>query len=82
MDSGKVGFNLAIPINTFLSLAPQGGVDMGLRAENSPAAELTAAYAPPAQPDQRDMIQDINSVLNKVNSVWNIIRNFPNSFNF
>ncbi|MCA1992983.1 MAG: serine protease [Coleofasciculus sp. S288] len=59
----KRGFNYAIPINTFLSLAPQSGLYLGLQVENSSAPELGAAYVASAEPDPRDQIDDINSVL-------------------
>ena len=75
----KTGFNYAIPINTFLSLAPQSGVYLALQVENSPAQELgsTTVVASSSRPDKRDTIDNINDVLNTVNRVQNIIRNVP-----
>ncbi|HAJ59043.1 MAG TPA: serine protease [Cyanobacteria bacterium UBA8543] len=69
----KPGFNYAIPINTFLQLAPQSGVYLALQVENSPAPELGAAYVAGAKPDSRDQIDDINSVLNTADRVVNTI---------
>lgn len=63
----KPGFNYAIPINTFLTLAPQQGIYLGLKVENEPAPELDAAYVASTQPDERDTIEDIDNVLNDVN---------------
>jgi S1-C subfamily serine protease len=77
----KPGFNYAIPINTFLQGAPQAGLFLGLQVENSPAPELGAPYIASAEPDPRDTINDINSVLDTVgrtvdtiNRVRNILR--------
>jgi serine protease Do len=62
----KPGFNYAIPINTFLQLAPQSGLYMALQVENSPASELGAPYVASTQPDKRDTIDNLNSVLDTV----------------
>ncbi|MBD2384875.1 trypsin-like peptidase domain-containing protein [Cylindrospermum sp. FACHB-282] len=77
----KPGFNYAIPINTFLSLAPQSGIYLGLQVENSSAGELGAPYVASAQPDKRDTIDNINDVLNTarrgvdaLNGVRNLLR--------
>ncbi|MDJ0799533.1 MAG: serine protease [Calothrix sp. MO_167.B12] len=69
----KPGFNYAIPINTFLSLAPQSGIYLGLKVENSPAGELGAPYVASAKPDKRDTIDNINDVLSTVNRTVNTI---------
>ncbi len=68
----KPGFNYAIPINTFLSLAPQSGLYLGLQVENSPAPELGTPYVASTQPDERDTIDDINKVLDTVDKVRNL----------
>lgn len=68
----KPGFNLGIPINTFLSGAPQAQLFLSLQVENSPANQLSAAYTPPEQPDKRDTIDNINNVLNTIDRVRNI----------
>ncbi|MCL1471947.1 S1 family peptidase [Argonema antarcticum] len=60
-DLIKSGFNLAIPINTFLRLAPQQNLYLALQVENSPTQDLTVAYTPPAQPDSRDRM-DIKNI--------------------
>lgn len=76
----KSGFNYAIPINTFLGLAPQSGIYLALQVENSPAQELgTNVVANSVQPDQRDTIDNINDVLNTINRIqdtMNIFRGF------
>jgi hypothetical protein len=69
-----VGFNLGIPINTFLTLAPQNGIYLGLRVENSPPADLSSPYVA-AEPDERDRIDNINDTLNTINNGVNVIRN-------
>ena len=78
------GFNYGIPISVFLQLAPQAGLYMNLNVENSPPPELGAPYVPSAQPDKRDTIDDLGSVLGKVERVMdaidrggNIIRRLP-----
>ncbi len=63
----KPGFNYAIPINTFLSLASQQKIYLGLKVENEQAPKLDAAYVANAQPDERDTIEDIDAVLSDVN---------------
>lgn len=73
----RVGYNLGIPINTFLQQAPQSGIEFGLRAENSPASDLSQPYVAPATPDKKDMMKNINHVLealNKVVDIFNAIR--------
>lgn len=59
----KPGFNYAIPINTFLSLAPQQGIYLSLQVDNSPAQELGAPLVASSQPDKRDTIDNLNDVL-------------------
>lgn len=69
----KPGFNYAIPINTYLQLAPQAGIYLGVQVENSPAPEITAPYVANAQPDKRDTIDDINATLNSVTRITDTI---------
>jgi S1-C subfamily serine protease len=64
----KPGFNYAIPINTFLRLAPQASLFLSLQVDNSPAPKPGAPYVASNQPDSRDKIDDLNSVLNTVNN--------------
>ncbi|MCF2147614.1 serine protease [Desmonostoc muscorum LEGE 12446] len=70
----KPGFNYAIPINTFLSLAPQQGLILSLKIDSQSAPDSAVAYTPPAQTDKRDVIDDINGVISQV-------RDFGNTFN-
>lgn len=59
----KPGFNYAIPIDTFLSLAPQQGLILSLKIDSQSAPDTAVAYTPPTQPDKRDVIDDVNGVL-------------------
>lgn len=68
----KPGFNLGIPINTFLNGAPQAGVYLNLQVENTSANQLSAAYTPPEKADKRDTIDDINTVLKTVDTIRRI----------
>ncbi|MEG4508292.1 serine protease [Microcoleus sp. F6_B4] len=63
------GYNLGIPINTFLTGAPQAGLYLSLQVENSPATQLSAVYTPPEKPDKRDTIDNISNVLNTIDRV-------------
>lgn len=76
----KVGFNLGIPINTFLSEAPRSGIDLGLRAESSPASDLSQPYVAPATPDKKDTIDNINSVMNTLNKGVDMIHTIRSLF--
>lgn len=71
----KPGFNYAIPINTFLSLASQQGLYLALKVDSKPAPDTAVAYIPPTQPDKRDVIDDVNSVLTGVQQGINTINN-------
>lgn len=78
----KPGFNYAIPINTFLSLAPQSGIYLGLQVENSAAGELGAPYVASAQPDKRDTIDNINDVLGTARRAVDTLNGVRNLFRF
>lgn len=78
----KPGFNYAVPINTFLQLAPQSGLYLALQVENSPAPELGAAYVASAQPDERDTIDNINDVFNTIDRGIDTIRRGRRIFGF
>lgn len=69
----KLGFNLAIPISTFLQLAPQAGIYLNAQVDNSPAPELGAVYTA-EEPDERDTIDDINQTLDTLNQGIDTIR--------
>lgn len=71
----KPGFNYAIPINTFLSLASQQEFYSALKIDSQPVSDATVAYVPPAQPDKRDVIDDVNSVLTGVQQGINTMNN-------
>ncbi len=78
----KPGFNYAIPINTFLTLAPKSGIYLGLKVENSPAGELGAPYVPSAKPDKRDTIKNINNVLSDVDKTVDTFNNIRRKLPF
>ncbi|NEP57846.1 MAG: trypsin-like peptidase domain-containing protein [Symploca sp. SIO2G7] len=71
----KPGFNYAIPIKTFLTLAPQEGLYLSLDVDNSAAPPLGAPYVANSEPDSRDTIDDINSTLDTVNDAVDTLRN-------
>lgn len=66
-------FNYAIPISTYLQLAPQAGIYLNVQVDNSTAPELGAAYVAGA-PDRRDTIQDVNATLNTINQGVNTLQ--------
>ena len=78
----KPGFNYAIPINTFLTLAPKSGIYLGLKVENSPAGELGAPYVASAKPDKRDTIKNINDVLGDVDKTVDTFNNIRRKLPF
>ncbi|WP_448527933.1 S1 family peptidase [Parathermosynechococcus lividus] len=72
----KPGFNYAIPINTFLTSAPAAGLFLSLQVDNQVLADTSApvVVTQPAQLDSRDRIENINSILNTVNTGVGVIR--------
>jgi S1-C subfamily serine protease len=78
----KPGFNYAIPINSFLTLAPQANLFLSLQVDNSPATPPSAIYAASNQVDERDKIDDLNSVLNTVNNTLDTIQRVRSIFPF
>jgi len=63
------GFNYGIPVTTFLQLAPQSGLYLSVKVENTPPPELGAPYVASSKPDARDTIDDINRVLNTIDNI-------------
>lgn len=57
------GLSFGIPINAFIDQAPQSGLDLGLRADNTPAPDLALADVPPSPPDKQDTIDNINKLI-------------------
>lgn len=72
----KPGFNYAIPINTFLSLAPQQGIYLSLQVDNSPAQELGAPLVASSQPNKKDTINNLNEVLGTAERALNTFQQF------
>lgn len=68
----KTDFNYAIPIGTYLKLAPQAGIYLGLQVDNTPPPELGAPYQPMAVPDDDDVIDDINQILDWANTIQRV----------
>lgn len=68
------GFNYSIPITTYLQLAPQAGVYLNVEVDNSPPVELSTPYVASAEPDPRDVITDVNTVLDTVDRGVGVIR--------
>ncbi|MGK7877248.1 MAG: serine protease [Xenococcaceae cyanobacterium] len=75
----KPGFNYAIPINTFLALAPQQRIYLNLEVENTPAPELGAPYVGNNENDPRDTM-DVSEVFKNINEGVNTIRNMCGLF--
>lgn len=76
----KVGFNLGIPINTFVNQSGQAGVELGLRVENAPASDLSQPYVAPAAPEKKDTIDNINNVMNTLNKGVDMIQTIRSFF--
>lgn len=75
----KTGFNYAIPISTFLRLAPQAGIYLSIQVDNAPAPELGEVYV--AQPpDERDTIEDVNRTFDTINRGVQVIRGIRGIF--
>jgi serine protease Do len=61
------GFNLSIPISTFLKLAPQQGLYLTLQVDNKPVkSEEKANYTPPAKADERDSLNIQNVIKQEI----------------
>ncbi len=74
-NANRTGFNLGIPINTFLQGAAQHGLYLGLDVENSAPDDLSAPYVATDEVDERDRIDDLNSTLDTINNVVDTIEN-------
>lgn len=75
----KTGFNYAIPVSTFLRLAPQAGIYLSVQVDNAPAPELGEVYV--AQPpDERDTIDDVNRTFDTINRGVQVIRGIRGIF--
>ncbi|MDJ1173516.1 S1 family peptidase [Roseofilum capinflatum] len=75
----KIGFNYAIPVSTFLRLAPQAGIYLSVQVDNAPAPELGEVYV--AQPpDERDTIDDVNRTFDTINRGVDVIRGIRGIF--
>lgn len=69
------GFNYSIPITTYLQLAPQAGIYLNVQVDNTPAPEPGLPYVASTEPDPRDVITDISTVLSTVDQGVNVLRN-------
>ncbi|GAB4233950.1 MAG: serine protease [Elainellaceae cyanobacterium] len=68
------GFNFSIPITTYLQLAPQAGIYLNVQVDSSPAPELSTPYVASEEADPRDVITDINGVLDTVDRGVNVLQ--------
>lgn len=69
----KVGFNLGIPTNTFLTHAQQNDLYLSLRVENSPPGNSSVSFEADSQADPRDRIDDINATLGTIRESLNVL---------
>jgi serine protease Do len=69
----KSGFNYAIPINVYLQQAPQANVYLNVQVDSTPAQGLEQPYVASNEPDKRDVIEDINGVMNIIGKAGAII---------
>ena len=76
---GKIGINLAIPTNTFLSLKEKAGIDLNLKVEKALAPVLTADYVAPEEPDERDKIENVQKVIANINNSLNTVDGVRNT---
>ncbi len=79
--ASKVGFNLGIPINTFLSTAPQQKIYLGVKVENSPPPESGTNYVASSQVNPKDKM-DLKDVLSSINDTVNTIQKVRGLFPF
>jgi serine protease Do len=70
----STGFNYGIPIEAFLQQAPQAGLYLNLQVDNAAPPELGAPYVASAEPDERDVISDMNNVFGTVERGLGIIQ--------
>jgi serine protease Do len=69
------GFNYSIPITTYLQLAPQAGIYLNVQVDNTPPPEMGTPFVASTEPDPRDTITDISTVLSTVDQGVNVLRN-------
>lgn len=77
----KPGFNYAIPINTFLALAPQEKIYLSLEVDSQAPPELGSPYVASSTPDPRDTI-DVKEVFSNINQGVDTLQNIRGLFGF
>lgn len=77
----KPGFNYAIPINTFLELAPQEKLFLSLNVDPTAPPELGSPYVASSTPDPRDTM-NVKDVFSNVNQGVDTLRNIRGLFGF
>jgi len=77
----KPGFNYAIPINTFLELAPQEKLYLSLEVDPKAPPELGSPYVASTTPDPRDTLE-VKDIFSNVNQGVDTIRNIRGLFGF
>lgn len=75
-DTIKVGVNYAIPIGTYLQASAMKGIFLDLEVDNSSAPDLEGDAGAASGGDMRDTLDDVNSVLDTVDRVLDILRFF------
>jgi serine protease Do len=72
--AGKPGFNMAVPINTFLSLAPQSNLYLSLQVESSSPSQPATTYAQTYQATDKDRtsLDDVWKGIEVIQGVRNI----------
>lgn len=81
-NASRTGFNLGIPINTFLQQAAQNGLYLSLDVENSAPASANVAYTDNSDIDDRDRIDNLNTTLDTVNNVVDTLNGVRGFFGF
>lgn len=81
-NASRTGFNLGIPINTFLQQATQHGLYLSLDVENSAPQSLSSPYVTSGEVDDRDRIDNLNDTLGTINNVVDTIQNIRGVFPF
>ena len=71
----EMGFNYAIPINTYVRLAPQAGIYLNVKVENTSAPDLDAPDVA-GESDERDPIDNLNETLGTVERVVDTVNRF------
>ncbi|MBO9998065.1 MAG: trypsin-like peptidase domain-containing protein [Cyanobacteria bacterium SID2] len=75
-DTIKLGTNYAIPIQRYLQASAVEGIFLDVEVDNASAPDLEGDIAAASGGDMRDTLDDVNSVLDTVDRVLDLIRFF------